>query len=122
MRKLLIQIATGILGLLLASHFVPGVEFLGPWKTLILAGFILGLINFFLKPFLKLITFPLRILSLGFFTLVINMGLIWLVDIFFPELVIVGLIPLFWTSLIIGGLNLVIPLSIPKGKPKMAEI
>ena len=99
------QIVTGILGLWLATLFVPGVEFLGSWKTLVLAGIILGLINFFIKPILKLITLPLRIVTLGLFTFIINMGLIWLVDIFFTELVILGIIPLFWTSLIVWGLG-----------------
>ncbi len=107
MRKLFFQIVTGILGLLIATLLVPGVEFSGSWQILILAGFILGLINFFLKPILKLITLPLRMLTLGLFTLVINVGMIWIVDIFFPELAIVGILPLLWTSLIIWGLGFI---------------
>lgn len=111
MKKLLLTIASGILGLWLASQFVTGVEFLGSWQDFLLVGLILGLINFFIKPILKLITLPLRMLTLGLFGLVINMAMIWLVDILFAELIIQGIIPLFWTTLIIWGLGLAVGLS-----------
>lgn len=104
--RLIVQIGTGILGLWLATEFVSGVEFIGPFKSLLIAGTILGLINFFIKPVLKLITLPLRILTLGLFSLVINMGMIWIADILFPELIIKGLTPLFWTTIIIWALSL----------------
>ena len=91
-------------------QFVPDVAFTGDWKLLLFAGFILGLINFFIKPILKLVTLPLRILTLGLFSLVINMAMVWLVDIFFTELIITGVVPLFWTSLIIWGFSTILPL------------
>jgi len=101
MANLLFQIIGGILSFWLAVKFVPGVEFIGEIKYLVLAGAFLGLINFFIKPILKIITLPLRVLTLGLFSLIINMGLIWFVDIIFPELIIPGLVPLFWTTLIV---------------------
>ncbi len=106
--RLLFHILAGILGLFLAARFVPGVEFFGTVKMLLLIGSILGLINFFIKPILKTISLPLRFLTFGLFSLVINMGLVWLVEILFPkELEITGLIPLFYTTVIIWGLNLI---------------
>lgn len=118
-RKLFFQIIYGVLGIWLASQILPGVEFIGSGKMLLLVGIILGLINSFLKPFLKFITLPLRIITFGLFSLVINMGMIWLVDVLFKELIIAGLLPLFWTTLIIWGLGILIP--IPKRKPKLVE-
>ncbi len=107
MKKLLVQIIAGILGLWLSAQFVPGVEFDGTLKSLAITGLILGLLNYFIKPLLKGITLPLRILTLNLFTIVISMALLWLVDLITPELTIVhGLnlrdfIPLFWTTVII---------------------
>ncbi len=101
MTKLIFQIIGGILSLWLAIKFVPGVEFSGEIKYLIFAGIFLGLINFFLKPILKFITFPLRILTFGLFSLIINMLIVWTVDVFFPELTIQGIVPLFWSTIII---------------------
>lgn len=114
MSRLLFQIIAGILGLWLAVKFVPGVEFIGPIKTLLLAGLILGLINFFIKPILNKITLPFRIITLGLFSLIINMAIVWIVDIIFPELIISGLLPLFWTTLIIWGLSFLFGLSTPQ--------
>lgn len=103
-----LQIVAGILGIFLAQKYVPGVVFSGNWQTLALAGLVLGILNFFIKPILKVITLPLKILTFGLFGLVINMLMVWIVDIIFPELVIPGLITLFWTSLIIWGLAFIL--------------
>lgn len=105
MWNLFLQILGGILGIFLAQRFVPGVEFTGNWQMLALAGGILGLLNFFIKPILKFISLPLRILTFGLFSLVINMFMVWIVDIIFLELIISGIIPLFWTSLIVWGIS-----------------
>lgn len=103
MFKLVFQIIAGILGFWLSVRFVPGVEFTGSWQTLVLAGVIFGLINFFIKPILKIITLPLRILTFGLIGLLINILIVWLVaDVLFPgELEIHGILPLFWTTAII---------------------
>lgn len=106
--RLLFHILAGILGLFLAARFVPGVEFFGTVQMLLIIGSTLGLINFFIKPILKAVTLPLRFITLGLFGLVINMGLVWAVEILFPkDLEITGLIPLFYTTIIIWALNLI---------------
>jgi len=102
--KILFHIISGIVGLYLSARFVPGVVFTGTIQTLILAGALLGLTNSFVRPILYAITLPLRILTLGLFTLALNMLLVWIVaDILFPtELEIAGLLPLFWTTVIVS--------------------
>jgi putative membrane protein len=128
MNSLILQIVAGILGIFLGTRFVPGVsleiipgqsslfgiEFTASWQILLLVGSILGLINFFIKPVLKMITLPLRILTFGLFSLVINILIIWTVDILFPELIISGIIPLFWTTVIIWGVSLLLGLYHPR--------
>lgn len=105
-------VLAGCIGLALALVLVPGVEVPGNTtqiiKIIILAGIVLGLFNYFLKPILKLITLPLRLLTFGLFGLVINMAIIWVVDVIFtPEINIIGLWPLFWTALLVWGANLI---------------
>lgn len=121
MEKLIFQLIAGICGFWLAVKFVPGVEFVGEIKYLIFAGIFLGLINFFIKPILKIITLPLRILTFGLFSLVINMIMIWVVDIFFPELIIQGIIPLFWTTLIVWIVSFFLGLYTPRRKVVVKE-
>ena len=104
--KLFFHAAAGFLGLLLATRFVSGVNFYGTYQTLLIIGAVLGLINFFIRPVIYKITLPLRVLTFGLFSLIINMFLIWLIDIIFPkEMEIKGLIPLFWTTIIVWATN-----------------
>lgn len=105
MTNLIFQMAAGVLSFWLADRFVTGVDFVGGTKYLIIAGIALGIINFFIKPILNVLTFPFKILTLGLFGLIIDMLIIWAVDIFFTELIIQGLIPLFWTTLIVWGVS-----------------
>ena len=121
MANFIFQVIGGILSFWLAVKFVPGVEFVGEIKYLIMAGAFLGLINFFIKPILKIITLPLRVLTFGLFGLVINMGLIWFVDIIFPELIIQGLVPLFWTTLIVWLVGYFLGLRPPRKKTIIQE-
>ena len=121
MLKLLFNVIAAGIGLWLADMYVPGVEiavlpdssFFGiilteQWYILLLLGIILGLLNFFVKPILDIITLPLRIITLGLFGFLINMGLIFAVDAMFEEFSAPFLYPLLWTSLIIWGINLVL--------------
>ena len=112
--KLIFQIIAGVASFWLADKFVPGVEFIGELKYLIMAGAILGLINYFIKPLLRIITLPLRIITLGIFSWVINVAIIWVVDVIFPELIINGLIPLFWTTLLAFVISFFLGLYKPK--------
>lgn len=107
MGKLFFHIVSGILGLFIAAKIVPGVQFYGTFLSLVIIGLVLGLINFFIKPILKSLSFPIKIITLGLSSLIINMAVIWLIDIIFPkELEITGLIALFWTTIIVWALNL----------------
>jgi len=105
--RFIIQILTNGLAIFLADYLVPGFIFEGDILTLAIAGLILGLINVFIRPILKLISTPLIVLSLGLFTLAINMALLWLLEYFVPELTIAGFWTYLWGSLIISAINLV---------------
>lgn len=95
-----------LIGFLIAVLFVPNVQVIGDfYKTivlLILAGLVLGLLNFLIAPLIKLIAFPLKFLTLGLLGLIIEIIFVEITDIIFtPEITIVGFLPLFWTGLII---------------------
>ena len=109
---------SGGLGLWIATIFVAGTKvqafadssFFGislnqNWKFFILFGIVVGLLNFFVKPILDIITIPLRIITLGIFGILINMAMIGIVDAIFEELSVPWFLPLAWTTLIIWLLN-----------------
>jgi len=122
--KLFFRIIAGVLAIFLATLLVPGVslkiipgqsiffgvELTQNWQILVLVGGILGLINFFIKPILDKITWPLKLLTLGLFSLIVNMAIIWFLDVLFLEFQIIGLIALFWTTIIVWGINFLLGL------------
>lgn len=110
--KLFLHIVSAGLGLYIAAKIVPGVDFFGSYFMLGVVGVILGLANFFIKPILKVISLPIRILTLGLFGIVINMGLVWLIaDVVFSDVLeISGIMPLLWTTIIIWFLNFLLGL------------
>jgi putative membrane protein len=99
MSKLIAQLGAGIITLRLAHLYLPGVFFEGDLAALITAGLFLGVLNFFIKPILKIITLPLQILTLGLFSFIINIVIVYLVDLAFYELIFEGFWPL--TSFIV---------------------
>ena len=68
----------------LATVLLSGLQIVGAHTTLervgiiLLIGLIFGLVNAIVKPLVKLVSFPLYILTLGLFTLVVNALMLWL--------------------------------------------
>ncbi|MFD5743796.1 phage holin family protein [Streptomyces massasporeus] len=71
--------------------------------TLIIVALLFGLVNFLVKPLVKLLSLPLLILTLGLFTLVVNALMLlltsWLADTLDLSFHVEG----FWTA-VLGGL------------------
>lgn len=110
MTKLIVQLLAAIVTLRLAHLYLPGAYFEGEPEVLILAGSLLGLLNFFVKPVLKFITLPLRILTLGLFSFIINIVIVYFVDLAFYELVFEGFWPLANFIVLLWVVNLVLSL------------
>ncbi len=107
--RFIYQILANATAIVIAAHSIPGFTFSAPTAdmliTLLWVSVLLTLVNFFLKPILKLITGPIIFLTLGLFTIIINMFLLYLVDYLIPELKISGLVPLFWATILFGVIN-----------------
>jgi putative membrane protein len=86
----LIRAAVVAIGLWLASLILPGIHILTP-GSLIAAALLLGVVNAFVRPILVILTFPITLLTLGLFLLVINGLMIELVSWLLPGFVVAGL-------------------------------
>jgi putative membrane protein len=76
--QILLRLLINAAALWLATRLVDGITFTGDWLTLLLVALLFGLLNVLVRPILKLLTFPLLILSLGLFTFVLNAFMLWL--------------------------------------------
>lgn len=71
MLSLLITWLCSAIALLIVAYFIPGIK-VDSFKTALIAALVIGLINATLGLLLKIVTFPLTLLTLGLFWLVIN--------------------------------------------------
>jgi len=55
-----------------ATKLVSGVTFVGGWVPFLGVAVVFGVVNAFIRPVLKILTFPIIILTLGIFALVVN--------------------------------------------------
>jgi putative membrane protein len=105
--RLLLHWVLSALALLLVSHLVPGFHVNGLLPALI-AAVVIGLLNATVGLFLKIVTFPLSILTLGIFLLVINGVMILLASAVVPGFHVYGFGPAFWGALVLALLGMLI--------------
>ena len=89
-------------GLWIATRWVHGIS-IRDASTLVLAGVLLGVVNAVVRPIAILLTFPITLVTLGLFLLVVNTGMVALVAAMLPGFDIPGG---FWsafkTAVIVG--------------------
>jgi putative membrane protein len=73
-----LQVLVTAAALWVATRLVPGITFHGSALAFLGVALVFGVVNAVVRPILTLISFPLVILSLGLFLLVINGLMLWL--------------------------------------------
>ncbi|MEW6108721.1 MAG: phage holin family protein [Nitrospirota bacterium] len=126
MGKILIRWLINTSAIILAVKFVPGITYSGSWWGILLVGVIFGLVNAFIRPFIKLFTLPLIILSLGLFTFVINAMMLsitsWLSGQFGMGFYVYGFRSAFWGALLITLVSMVLSCLMPNEEPEHRRI
>lgn len=110
--KIVLKVLSNAGAIYLAARFINGVtlnadlnNFSDVAPILILIGSVLWIGNSIIRPLLKLLTFPLIIVTFGLFNAIINILILWGVDIILPQIEIAGIIPLLWTVLVVWIVN-----------------
>ncbi len=78
--KLLIRILVTALLVMIIAHLMKGDVVVDKFTSALTVAIVLGLLNFFVKPILVLLTLPVTIFTLGLFLLVINAIMILICD------------------------------------------
>lgn len=79
---LLTWLATAV-ALLITAKIVPGF-FISNFTTALVASFVIGLINAFVRPILAFLSLPITLISFGLFTFVLNALTLWLASALTP--------------------------------------
>jgi putative membrane protein len=104
MRMLLHWVVTA-LAVWITSRLVPGFWVDGAAAALI-AAVVIGLVNATLGLFLKVITFPITILTLGIFWLIVNALMLELAAAFVPGFHIRSFVAAFWGGIVLSIVNM----------------
>jgi len=93
--KLLLRILITALLVMAIAYLMKGVR-VDEFTTALTVAIVLGLLNFFVKPILVLLTLPVTFFTLGLFLLVINAIIILLCDHFVDGFEVSS----FWTAML----------------------
>jgi putative membrane protein len=106
MTHLLINWLISALSLVIVANVIPGFQLSGFGAALI-ASIVIGFVNGTLGFLLKIVTFPLTIVTLGLFWLVINALMLKLAAALVPGFRINGFWPAFFGAIVLTLVNLV---------------
>jgi putative membrane protein len=101
MRGFLFRLVITALGLWAAATIVHGVSFAG-LGALLVAALVLGIVNAIVRPVLLVLTFPITLLTLGLFILVVNGISLALVAWLVPGFHVAGLAPAVLGALVVS--------------------
>ena len=105
MLRMLIHWVVTAVAVWITSRVVPGFWVDGASSALI-AAVVIGLVNATLGLFLKVVTFPLTILSLGIFWLIINALMLELASVVVPGFHIRSFGAAFWGAIVLSIVNM----------------
>lgn len=109
--RLIFSFFSNLIALWAAVYFIKGFEIAPDFIKFSWVAAIFTLLNIFIRPILKLILTPLIIITLGLGIIVVNAAVLYLLDFLSPDITITGLMPLFYATLLISLVNILISLS-----------
>ncbi len=97
----------------LASYFLPFINISGDdiwdiFKIAFIAGLLLGLINMAIRPIFRIVSLPFNLITMGIFNVMLNAGILWIVDTIIKDLKVEGFWGYVGGSIVIGFINAIV--------------
>jgi putative membrane protein len=99
--NMLVQWVLSAVALLVVAYVVPGIHVSGIMAALF-AAVVIGLVNATLGVVLKVVTFPLTVVTLGIFWLVVNAVLLLVAAALSPGFSVDGFWAAFWGAIVLS--------------------
>ncbi len=99
-----VTILATALGLLVVDLVVPGVD-IANFPSALMAAIVIGLVNAFIAPILKVLSLPITFVTLGAFSFVVNGILLWLASVIVPGFTMNGLVALILAPVVLSFSN-----------------
>ncbi len=111
--RLILHWILSAVALVIVANLVRGFE-VHSFKAALIAALVIGLVNATLGFFLKVLTFPFIILTLGLFWFVINALMLMVASTFVSGFVVKGFVPAFWGAIVLALVNMAFRALLPK--------
>lgn len=108
LKRIVILFISNLIALLAADYFINGLEISKIPGQIIAVTAIFTALNIFIKPVLKIILSPIIIITLGLGILLVNAVILKTLDFLSNNVMIDGIESLFYATLIISGVNIII--------------
>jgi len=110
--RLVIRLLVNAVALWCAARFIDGISYTGSWQGLVGLSLVFGLVNVFIRPILSFFSFPIQIVTLGLFTLVLNALMLmltaWLAMRFEIPFTVRGFVPALLGAIVVSLVSLVL--------------
>ena len=118
----LIRLLVNAAALWVATQVVPGVSYAGGPVPMLGVALVFGVLNASLRPVAKILTFPLIIVTLGIFALVINGLMLWLTSSLSSALGlgfhVSGFWAAFWGGLVVSLVSMMLSMLVVADAPR----
>ena len=112
----LIRLLVNAAALWVATRLVPGVSFDGGTLPFLGVALVFGIVNAFVRPLMQILTFPLILVTLGLFLLVVNGLMLWLTSSLSASLGlgfhVSGFWAAFWGAIVVSVTSLLLSMVI----------
>ncbi|PJE51093.1 MAG: hypothetical protein COV29_02355 [Candidatus Yanofskybacteria bacterium CG10_big_fil_rev_8_21_14_0_10_36_16] len=111
---LILRLLGNSLALYVAHHYINGFSIGGNVRGFLITGIVLGILNMTIKPVIKALTFPVILLTLGIFVVIINALMIWIAGELTGYVFFDNYYALLWATIIVSLVNIIIGLIFKK--------
>ena len=105
--RTLFYFAANLIALLALDYFIEGFDLIAQPVNLVVVTLIFTALNTYIRPIVKHVLTTFIIISFGLFSLVINAGVLLMLDFISENITINGLLPLLYSTLIITLANII---------------
>lgn len=109
--RLIFSFFCNLAAFVIITNFIDGFSFSGTFIDLLYVVGIFTLINIFIKPIFTTILSPLIVLTFGLLSLLINAGMLYLLDFLNANVIITTTESLIYATLIVSIVNLILNFS-----------
>jgi putative membrane protein len=113
MRNLVIRIFMNAVALWVAAQVVGGITLSDAFWPVVLVAAVFGLVNGLIRPLVLLLSFPIVVLTLGLFTLVVNALMLLLTAALVDALTVEGFLAALLGSIVISVVSLLFSILFP---------